>query len=134
MKQETFGQYITRLRVALGFSKAELARQTGMTRDYIGKIEDDHQPSSGEPPNVGEDNLRALARVLGVPESEMFRRGYRPPQGYALAPIEYETDPDLQMVVEAYRGASDNGRRHIKGAAELALEVSREGAVGRHAE
>ncbi len=52
MAKQTFGGYITELRDHFGISKSELARRTGMTRAYIGFIEDDAQPPSMEPPNV----------------------------------------------------------------------------------
>ena len=48
--------------------------------------------------------------------------------------IEYEIDPDIQMITEAYSGATPSGKRAIKSAAELALEMSREGSIGKRAE
>jgi transcriptional regulator with XRE-family HTH domain len=131
---ETFGGYITRLRAAVGVSKSELARRVGVTRGYIGFIEADSQPPTGDPPNVGEDILRKLAQHLSVSEREMFDRGYRAPKDYALVPIEYVADPAEQLVVEAYRNSDSRGKRHIESAAEVALETSRVGAYGRRAE
>lgn len=86
MTKESFGAFITEKRERIGISKAELARRTGMTRAYIGFIEDDSQPPSMDAPNVSAKNLSALARELGVPEPEMFNRGYRSPDGFKLVP------------------------------------------------
>ena len=86
MSKEKFGPYITALRERLGITKAELARRTGMTRSYIGFIEDDAVSPGGEPPNVSVGNLLILARELGVSEQEMLDRGYKSPHGFRLVP------------------------------------------------
>lgn len=86
MSKEKFGPYITALRERLGITKAELARRTGMTRSYIGFIEDDATSPGGEPPNVSVRNLTLLARELGVSEQEMLDRGYKSPPGFRLVP------------------------------------------------
>ena len=51
-----------------------------------------------------------------------------------IAETEYESDPNFQIIAEAYRGASETGKRHIKSAAELAAELSRENSIGKRAD
>ena len=97
MTKESFGAFITERRERAGISKAELARRTGMTRAYIGFIEEDSQPPGMGPPNVSAKNLSALARELSVSEPEMFERGYRSPAGFKLVP---SGSPAEQLVRE----------------------------------
>ncbi len=97
MTKESFGAFITEKREQLGISKAELARRIGMTRAYVGFIEDDSQPPSMGVPNVSAKNLSALARELNVSEPEMFERGYRSPAGFKLVP---SSRPAAQLVRE----------------------------------
>lgn len=116
---ETFGDYIKKLRVQRGLNKSELAKEVGVTRAYIGFIEAGNQPPVGDPPNVGASVLKQLAKALLVPEKEVFGRGYKVPDGFALAPIEYATDKGLQTVVERYIGGSSRVREALVSVAEV---------------
>ena len=79
------------------------------------------------------DMVERLARALSPDDADEYTARALLNSGLSAAGFRAEDDelaPDIQMIVEAYSGGTDTGRRAIKSAAELALELAREGAIG----
>lgn len=63
---ETFGQYISRLRQEKGYSQRRLAQLCEISNTTISRIE------NGDTPNPDLPTIKALSAVLGVEESHML--------------------------------------------------------------
>ena len=63
--QEVVGRNMRRLRLARGFSRRDLARATGLSRGYVGRIENGKA-------NLRATTLGAIADALGVAPADLF--------------------------------------------------------------
>lgn len=113
-------------------TQEELEEKSGIDQGIISKYERGLLvPSKRE-------NIVSLAKALAQPGASehtsriLLNEGLRS-AGF-LPELEAELDPDLQMIVENWDGMTPTGRRHMKSAAELALEMSRENSTGKRAE
>ena len=85
------------------------------------------------------DMVARLAAALSGPDADertaaaLLNAGLKA-AGFASIDTDYEADPDIQMIVEAYSGSTETGKRAIKSAAELAMEMAREGSIGKRAQ
>ncbi len=61
-----FGQYIDQLRVRKGWSKSQLAKETGLSTGYISWLIHGETSGKTNPPNLTIDTLLALSRALGI--------------------------------------------------------------------
>lgn len=66
IENETFGQYIARLRNAKGYSQRKLALVSGVSNTTISRIE------NGDTPNPDLGTLQALSAALGIDETVML--------------------------------------------------------------
>lgn len=114
--------------------------ERGMTLEAVADRADTAQPVVTNlergTRNPSRDMVARLARALMPGDTDIEDGAYRrllnaglKAAGF-LPEVEAELDPDLQMIVENWDGMTPTGKRHMKSAAELALEMSREGAIG----
>lgn len=107
-----------------------LAARVGITHPRISQLENGDEASR--------DMVTRLAAALSGPDADertataLLNAGLKA-AGFA-SDTEYDADPDIQMIVEAYSGSTEIGKRAIKSAAELAMEMAREGSIGKRAE
>ncbi len=119
-------------RLKRGLTQEEVASAADVDTTYISKIELGKKSPSRK---VVEKFALALASSEADEDSyrSLLNAGLKAAGFAPTSEIEYETDPDIQMIVEAYSGGTDRGKRAIKSAAELALEMSRENSIGKRA-
>jgi len=118
--------------------------ERGMTLEAVADRADTAQPvvtnlERGSR-NPSRDMVARLARALMLSDADIEGSIYHrllnaglKAAGF-LPEMETELDPDLQMIVENWDGMTPTGKRHMKSAAELALEMSRENSIGKRAE
>lgn len=98
----SFGEWIKQLRKdrAEKMTQDDLARMVGVSKGYISQIENDSSPSTGLPPRVSDEHLRALAAALDVDEHEMFSRATDVvPAGFCIMPAEGQPVNSAGMLV-----------------------------------
>lgn len=125
---EALGALIKSARREKKLTLKELSAISGLTTGYIGNVENGYINPKRGPVVPSDESLRSLSLALDIPTVEMHAALGRGPE------LEAELDPDLQMIVENWDGMTPTGKRHMKSAAELALEMSRESSIGKRAE
>ena len=127
-----FANWLAATRKSRDISQEILAEAAGVTQEYISGLERGVR-------NPSKKMVIAAAAALAPDDADEHSQQELLNAGLwaaGLAPtneVEYELDPDIQMIVEAYSGGTDRGKRAIKSAAELALEMSRENSIGKRA-
>ena len=134
LERERGRRYAAWLRAAMrakGWNKARLAVASGVSPTYLGILENDGvEKSTGEMRRASEKVVAKIAEALEADED-----AGRLAAGYASRkvrerPLHYVTDPDTARLVELYEGTPPAGKQMILSAAELAEQMSREGAIG----
>ena len=133
-----FALWLLRACERAGMSQSRLSELAGLDRSYLNRIMNSYKPAYRYYKRPSYEKTLAIGQVLRDIRGAMQAAGhideYEQRTGQAVSEIEYAPDPTIQMIVEAYSGGTDTGKRAIKSAAELALEMSREGAHGRRAD
>jgi len=120
-----FGEWLKAARERRGLSGSALAIKTGRSRATLSRLENgERNPSRG----IAEE----IALALGVDPDAALRAAGFIPSGETVRerPLHYVTDPDTARLVELYEGTPPAGKQMILSAAELANDLSREGAIG----
>jgi len=73
-KKETFGQYIRRRRMEMGFTLREFARKVGVSPTYMSQVEQD----VADPPTV--ERVRKMAELLEENADELIAMAGRLPE------------------------------------------------------
>lgn len=102
MVETNFGAWLKEKRMALGISQSKLADQTGISKGYIGHLEQFTKPPSPE-------KCRALARALMVSETEIMTEA-----GYYPRGSDVHLDQDELEFIRQFRHVSGEMRNLIK--------------------
>ncbi|MGE5550559.1 MAG: helix-turn-helix domain-containing protein [Bacteroidota bacterium] len=120
---ESFGQYMRRLRLQKGLSQRELARMSGLNHSEISRIE------GGSRPTPSPESLAKLAPHLGVAHEDLMRRlGYlssnpRPSLDEAIRRTLDENEPVRSLVMQLTgRQLSQAGKDFLARALDAARE------------
>ena len=107
-----------------GVDVAELARMTNADYSHVWRIargDPDKYPNSRRP---GYDLALAIGEALKDVPGSLAAAEWETPS------LRYVTDPDTARLVELYEGTPPAGKQMILSAAQLANDLSREGAIG----
>jgi len=118
-----------------GLELADLARAAGADYAHLWKIargSPARYPTSRRP---GYELTKSIGLVLRDVKGALVAAGYEheeadAPHAVRERPLHYVTDPDTARLVELYEGTPPAGKQMILSAAELAEQMSREGAIG----
>lgn len=121
-EQGQFGKWLEAQRERRGLSQRQLAIKAGTAAATVSKIEDGRV-------GVSREMVRRLAIALEVPVTDAVRAWLEDDEQEGGA-IRYVTDPETQIVVEAYEGASPMNREIIRSLAEQIRRLERQNSIG----
>lgn len=119
-----------------GYSVKRVADHAGMDVSHLHKIIKSYLPQYSEYQRPGYEKTVLIGELFDDVSGALAAADYPSAENTAReSRIDYTTDPQLITVVEAFRGATETGKRGILTAAESARESSamraaRAGAVG----
>lgn len=127
IRRKIFGRVLREKRIAKGYEDLQdFAERVGISNQHLSQVETGYSRVGRPPVGLSDDVIDSISKALDWRVTDMRHMlGQIPDEE-----LQVEMDPDFQFVGDAYYGVPDAGRRMIKSAAELALEMSREGAIG----
>lgn len=125
-----FAAWLTEARRRKGWNKKELHEASGVSNTYIGVLENDGiNNTTGSYQRPSEAIIEKLATALGADiSSGLIAAGYTPKKHWRK--IEYTLDPDVDVIVEAYSGASPQNKRLLRRIAEEMRQMEKEHSIG----
>lgn len=102
----TIGDMIVKYREEHDVSQRKFAYMCGLSNGYISMIEKNLNPQTGKPPVISPDNMRAIARAMGMsmtdlarsvdPDTKIYLR-VDPTEGIGeiSTPIHLSSNPDI---------------------------------------
>ena len=125
-----FGQWLASIRERHGLSQDDLAEAAGMSQEYISMLERGSR-------NPSKKSVRLISGALISADTPRdiaanIINGGLLAAGFAsdTPEIVYISDPDTVRLVEAYKGADEEGRRLLDAAAAMVTRVESQAAIG----
>ena len=108
--------------VRRGYSVKRVADHAGMDVSQLHKIIKSYLPQYAEYQRPGYEKTVLIGELFDDVSGALAAADYPASGAVPENRVDYTTDPELWIVVEAYKAATETGRRNILSAAESARE------------